>query len=499
MNRRTNVDDSGSILPLVLVVSVVLALVVVAIASYATSALKLGHTVEESGDRVAAAEGGLDWALDRYTKGLTTCASGSGVETTEFQGDVNGLNAEVTCRLVGAALPAGSGFAAVMTGEYLTATDPLLQRGGANSESKDIRGPIYMERPNISLTAPVDVVNGHLLYQQDPPACDGHYIESNPTLDSDFTLRPPGLSYCTNQTWHDLFEPNAPVIALPVAAAPSPIVDPNGCKIWFPGVYDGPASAPDFSGATPGQQTYNYFVSGDYYFDDVGEIDLKGAYVLAGYPGIRGPNLVKVKPGDTFDNNVCRHAWWYDGYFNPDEPADGVFGDRQGATWYLGGSSSIFINSNSALEIDGRPQGFLGTDKQARVSFQTINPGGSDGTDLTGMGEILTTKAGSGSQLAMRGLVWTPHSRFNFSNVANDVVAALQGGAVVSNLEIGAAAQTDGFAIEIASQPLETQFEVESTATNSGTVTVRAVLDYQPSPSDVTVISRRIMEITPES
>ena len=99
----------------------------------------------------------------------------------------------------------------------------------------------------------------------------------------------------------------------------------------------------------------------------------------------------------------------------------------------------------------------------------------------------------------MRGLVWTPHSRFNFSNVANDVVAALQGGAVVSSLEIGAAAQTDGFVIEIASQPLETQFEVESTATNSGIVTVRAIFDYQPSPPDVTVISRRIIEITPES
>ena len=96
MNRPTNVDDRGSILPLVLVVSVVMALVVVAIA-YATSALKLGHTVEESGDRVAAAEGGLDWALDRYSKGLTTCGSGSGVETTDFQGDVNGLNATVTC------------------------------------------------------------------------------------------------------------------------------------------------------------------------------------------------------------------------------------------------------------------------------------------------------------------------------------------------------------------------------------------------------------------
>ena len=113
MNHRSSVDDRGSILPLVLVVSVVLALVVVAIASYATSALKLGHTVEESGDRVAAAEGGLDWALDRYSKGLTTCSSGSGVETTDFQGDVNGLNASVTCRLVGAALPAGSGFSFV--------------------------------------------------------------------------------------------------------------------------------------------------------------------------------------------------------------------------------------------------------------------------------------------------------------------------------------------------------------------------------------------------
>jgi hypothetical protein len=492
-NRRR---DCGSILPLVLVVSVVMSMVVVAIASYATSTLKLGQAVEESGDRIAAAEGGIDYALDRYAKGLTTCGH-VGSELTTFEGDVNALEAEVTCTRIGDQLPAASGFALVMTGAGLTESDWLLSREGAESDTKEVRGPIYMEWPVFNGSpsqAPVSLVNGHLLHHDDDAACDDGYVESNLTLPDWFTIAAPGRSFCTTDTWADLFQPNRPIVGLiPSDVDPPPLVDPSGCRIWFPGTY---TTAPDFSGST-GQVTYNYFVSGNYYFLDTGEIDLKGSYVLAGYPGIRGPNIVELKPGDTFDNHVCRHAWWFDGYAELDPDGDviagsSILGDRQGATWYLGGTSSIFISSNSALEIDGRLQDFEGTALRTRVGLQTVD------TEVTGAGEILSTKGGSGSQMAMRGLVWTPESRFNFDNLANDVVVALQAGAVVSSLVAGAAAGTDGFLVEVSSQPVETQLRIESRATNSGTATSRAIVDYQPSPAEVSVISRRILDITPE-
>jgi hypothetical protein len=494
--QRATSKDRGAVLPLVLIVSVVLGLVVAAIATYATTTLRYGQVVEASSDRVAAAEGGLDWVLDRYDRGLTQCDSGTGAETLTFPDVINGLSPQVTCTLVGDGLPAASSYALVLTGEDLPAVDPraLLSRSGANSEAKEINGPIFMEDTTFDLSAPLELNNGWLLHHDD--SCTGSFVESSPTLPAQFTIGPPGQPYCTNQTWRDMFDPNRPIIDLPTNIAPAPQPDPNGCVIWQPGVYNG-TNVPDFDSSFGGGPTYNYFISGNYYFDDIGEMSLKGSYVLAGYPGIRGPNIVKVQPQDTFDNHPCREAWWYDG-FNPAVDPTKPFGDRLGATWYLGGSSWIDVEANSAIEISGRPQAFRNTNSSSRVSLQTIDPTDTGGTAVRGEGEIITTQGGSGSQMAMRGLVWTPNSTFNFDNLANDVVAALQGGAVVSTVEVGAAAQTDGFLIEVSGQPFETQLQIESTATNSGTVTVRAIVDYQPSPADVTIISRRVTDVTPE-
>lgn len=484
--------DRGVILPLVLVVSVILSVVVVAIASYAATTLRHGQVVEASSDRVAAAEAGLDWALDRYSRGLTTCDSATGQEVGVFPGEVNGLNARVTCTTVGAAIPGVGKYAIVMTGEDLpSVSDPLLSRSGANSESKEIRGPVYMERPTFGLLAPLTVVNGWLLHHDD--ACTGSFVTSNPPLSPNFAVAATEPTFCSDQDWTQLFGANDPVASLPSALAPPPQVDPNGCVVWSPGRYDS-SNVADFASSFGGGATYNYFISGEYFFDDLGELDLKGSYVLAGYPGIRGPNIYQIKPQDTFASHPCREAWWYDGFEATGLPR----GDRLGATWYLGGSSSVFVGGGSALEISGRLQDFNNTTARARVSLQTLDPGSANATTVRGAQEIVTTKSGSGSQLAMRGLVWAPYSSFSFDNVANDVVAALQGGAVVSALRAGAAAQTDGFLIEVSSQPVETQFLIESTATNTGTATVRAIVDYQPSPAEVSVISRRVVDVTPE-
>lgn len=485
--RRPTSDDRGAVLPIVLVVSVVLSLVVIGIATYSTATLRQGQVVEASSDRVAAAEGGLDWAIDRYSRGLTTCDSATGQETVTFDGAINGLRAEVTCTVVGSEIPGSGKYAVVLTGEELPASSALLSRSGANSEAKEIRGPIYMERPSIDVSAPLVLRNGWLLHHDG--SCTGSFVPSTPTLPGDFSIVSPGQPYCSDQNWEQQFEPNSPIPALPTAPpAEPPTVDPNGCMVWSPGVYTA-ANRPDFDSAFGGGPTYNYFISGNYYFDDLGEMDLKGAYVLAGYPGVRGPNIFQIKPQDTFDNHPCREAWWYDGFAAAGMPR----GDRRGATWYLGGTTSVFVGGGAALEISGRAQSFNNTATLGRVSLQALND-----TTVRGAQEILTTKSGSGSQMAMRGLVWAPYSSFNFDNIANDVVAALQGGAVVSRLAAGAAAQTDGFLIEVSSQPIETQLLVESTATNSGSATVRAILDYQPSPSDVSIISRRVRDITPE-
>jgi hypothetical protein len=492
----TERPDRGAILIIVLVVSVVLSLVVVGIATYATATLRLGRVVEESSDRIAAAEGGLDWALDRYDRGFTNCGSGIGEELSVFQGEINGLRPTVRCTLIGAGLVSSADYAVVITGEGVAASGKALLTitgGGSSGQAqKTFVGPMYMERLTFNMLADLDIEEGWLLHHED--GCAEAFTETTPGIPNEITFTTPGRgTFCTPSSWTDLFGPNEPTPIIPTTPIdPQPIVDPNGCQIWSPGRYE---TAPEFASPFVGNQpTYNYFISGNYHFANVGEIELKGAYVLAGYPGSRGPNIIQLKPQDTFDNHPCREAWWYDGFEDVSVPGQ-TRGDRLGATFYMGGTSSIFVSAGSAIEISGRRQAVTNS-ADARVSLQALS--GANASTLVGEQEILTTKSGSGSQLSMNGLVWAPNASFTFRNIANDVVAALRGGAVVATLDASAAAQTDNFLIEVSSQPSDTQLLIESTATNSGTATVRAVVDYQPSPAEVTLISRRVIDITPE-
>ena len=60
-NRR----DQGSILPMVLVMTVVLSAVVVSLASYVSAGLRFSTVVEDRADRLAAADGGLRYGIER--------------------------------------------------------------------------------------------------------------------------------------------------------------------------------------------------------------------------------------------------------------------------------------------------------------------------------------------------------------------------------------------------------------------------------------------------
>ncbi len=57
--------DQGTILPLVLVMTVVLSAVVVSLASYVSAGLRYSNVVEDRADRLAAADGGLRYGIER--------------------------------------------------------------------------------------------------------------------------------------------------------------------------------------------------------------------------------------------------------------------------------------------------------------------------------------------------------------------------------------------------------------------------------------------------
>ena len=67
-------------------------------------------------------------------------------------------------------------------------------------------------------------------------------------------------------------------------------------------------------GATPRPRStlngsYNYFQSGDYFLDGIGDWNVKNAFVLFGYPGESGPEHPGIQSNDSFATNPCRDAW----------------------------------------------------------------------------------------------------------------------------------------------------------------------------------------------
>lgn len=102
--------DRGGILPMVLVVSVVMSVVVIAVTTYTATTLRYGQVAEARANRLAAANGAMDDALEQLSIRSSVCSTqagaGDGVDTT-FPQEINGATAVVNCRVAAGQLPSG--------------------------------------------------------------------------------------------------------------------------------------------------------------------------------------------------------------------------------------------------------------------------------------------------------------------------------------------------------------------------------------------------------
>lgn len=498
MNSRTalfprqQATDRGSILIIVLVVSVVLSVVVVSLATYAATTLRYGQVVEESADRLTASDGGMDHVLEDLERRSSGCDSGLGGGAGGYQyafAAVNGLNPVINCRIIGGNASLIDSYAVVMTGAN-GQTGPMLHitnGGGSPQAIKIFEGRVYMAaKPSATTTdfnANLTIKDGDLWYSDGSCPQNGTVtdLKNDPIVGpslSRLSFVPTGRSTkCFIEPWADIFgtkRPDPPTSGqldnpalFPVRTGPT--VDIHGCSVWLPGRYN---QKPLFANGS-----YNFFRSGNYFFNNVGTINVEAAYVLAGYPGVSGPSVVGTGPGDTANTNPCRFEW--------------SNGDTSGATFYMGGSSAIEVKQNGSLEISGKRQGdhFVGLQALDAVPYAS---------SLSGDSRILLAVQGSNKELSVQGTVWAPNSGVGFDTLANDAVGALTAGAVVSELRAGAAANANGLLITVDAQPGEAQLLITSTATNGGTTVTRTIADYRPTDGAIAVVSRRVAEITPE-
>lgn len=499
-------DDRGTILPIVLIVVVVMGLVIVSLADYASTTLRYGQVVERSADRLAAANGALDNTLEAIDRKASLCAlsplaNQPGGYTFELGDEINGIEPTITCRSTGITDVTGvEEFALVLTSPrsfYGDNPDGLLNdallnvtQGGASANRKVVDGPVFMALPpndsaldTLNFNADLLIQNGDLWYSADGGTCPDPGAESLAGL-PDLEIAPAGYGIrCVADDWSTLFGSAKPIVP-PLTGfhfPPAPPADTSGlCHIWEPGEYSSPPALANNS--------YNYFKSGDYYFSfssSTPRWDIANAWAHFGPPTGPDPTITTFENGPTPSPHPCRLAW-LDDRINTVGPT--------GATIYLGGPSHIDVRSRGALVVTGRDRG------GRTVAIQALDVGDGDPTQrVDDTPRLVKVDSGSTSQISVEGLVWAPESSIEFRNVSNSAVAALTGGAVVGELHIGAPASATNFLVRSGDAPATVQLTITVTAISpaGGSTTVEAVIDYRDG--DYGLLSRRVRCVTPET
>jgi hypothetical protein len=461
-NRR----DAGAILPLVLVMSIVIALIVTALAGYVAAGLRFGHVVEERADRLAAADGGLRYGIERLSNGqYAACMSnlGNAGYTIEFPADVNGADVDVTCKQASGGISDIKAWAIIVTGAGVPNGQPTLTSQSGGGVQKLLGGPVWVTDPDktqTDLQAPVTIENGDVWYYRSD--CSASTLDVGPDLLFTPEFRGP---ICVNQPWDVVFDvPTVPNVPLTPALLPDTTTVP-GCTVFFPGMYVAP----------PPLSKNNYFMSGEYHFLDF-TWDITDATVVAGWA-----DFPRYGDEQFLSNAPCA----------PATDADAASGEQPGATFYLAGSSRIEVGGKGSLEILRRVQ------DDSFVSIQALRdmPAPYVNSTLGWNDDILWSQSGNNTDLAVHGLAWAPYASMTFGNVTNSANGQILGGAAFARIHLQASASASAFIIRVETSPALYSLLVKSVATLNGrSTTMHAVVQVDDQASKLAVNSLRVVD-----
>jgi hypothetical protein len=471
MRQRSNRDE-GMILPIVLVISMVSAMVVIALANYVTTDLRYGKVVEDRADRLAAADGGLRYGVEQLRNFhgqlgalCGTAAATGGGYTQQFPPVINGSTTTVTCRRVGSLISDVDGWGLIVTGEGVPNGQPMFAtKGAGQSENvKTFSGPVYIADPvRMDMGAKMEIDDGDLYYS----STNCNVPLSIPAIASGYLAFVPDFFRgveCADLPWTGLF--HAPTVpAPPTTLAPAPVVV-GACTVFSPGKYTSLALGND-----------NYFKAGEYYFENV-TIMVKNQTVVAGFPFSAGDSAKLTQP-------ACLTAQ------QADAAATAITGNG-GATFYLGGTSNIDIDNGGGFEIFRR---LIGNTYLSIYALSTSGAGYTAST-LGWNSWILETKSGSNNDVAVHGLFWAPVGAASLGNITNAANGQLLGGLVVARLDTQASASASAFSIGIETSPRDARYLLASTATLDGhSTTIQAVVQFRPTSSELAVNSWRVVD-----
>jgi hypothetical protein len=456
--------DAGSVLPLVLVISVVLSVMVAGLAGYVTTGLRYGSVVEERADRLAAADGGMRYAVERLKLGASRICATAGGDTIDPP-DTNGATVTVTCSQVGSGFDDTNGWAMILTGEEAPAAEPLIKTQSGVSVNKLVGGPVYMSRLGFDTSAPLQFRYSQLLYTGSDSNGDSAVdCDATPSIPANVTFDSTSLGLaCTTRPWSrdanpkGLFsEPNKGV--LPTNMNPSASFV-GSCKVFEPGHYT----------VQPTLGSHNYFRSGNYIFDGF-KLEVRNAKVTAGRAAGDGSD----GSAQFIPNTTCNTAR------NTDK---GTGVTTSGATFYLRNHAGFVLGANGTFEVMRRKQG------RSYVGIHVLDD------SFTYDENVILQGPGTNKDMVMHGLIWAPEARVTFDLVTNTANGQFLGGGVLSNVILESSASSVGFIIAVEPSDLQGKIQLDSVAELDGkSTTIRSIVDYRPTTGYTAVTSWRVID-----
>lgn len=404
--RRGIARDQGVVLPIVLVVSVVLALVVIGIARYGTTNLRYSQVTEARSDQLAAADAAMSYAVNLIKIGAADCIfNDQTIDLPQLVETFNGATGSVQCSQTGGGLDSAGLFAMVLTGEGVASNQYLVETSGGSV--KEFGGPLFMQRVT---PASFDLSNNNGLLLKHAPLL--HYEGTTPQcqtvseddLDDDVDFEPDAIfgPICTGDPWYDYgpggqtfdeppinaaFDPAwQDTVAVPATSGGSMVVydgsqpatytrlmpltgDPGdvnkivtirggytdipnaatgeNCRVFEPGRYVRPPNV---------LNSKVYFRSGDYLFDfrtTSGTPTNFAGWASASVANSEFEFDKTTATAGKLDPDVGIAAAVPNPTCQPQIDADGDFG----VTFYMSGRAHIALDTQAILEIMPRNQG----------------------------------------------------------------------------------------------------------------------------------------------
>lgn len=501
-------NDEGAVLVIVLLFMIAVAVLVGSLltatttAEEATSAQNLAHA------DVYAVDGGIEYGLEqlRGVNGATWCTGAS--SPVPVPATVNGATVTVSCN------PASTEFKRI-SNWALVSMDPgafngLQTQSGASSPI-EILGPTFVEGgmnlksqlqidrrcagSNIppGLTPGCTAADGNGFIFQYSTNCSSVTSPSTYALNTGSKAVPPFGTGPPNGNW--ACTSSLPPISVPTPTKPGlpaapPIVTPSCTELW-PGHYTAVGTAATASSMPlPNNLTGvkgAYLVSGTYYFDNVGTIDLGGT---ASATQLFGGQPTGAETQVTTAGSPCAS-----------DPVGWSTANGTGVELILGGTSAINANKGG-FELYTR---LAAGSTQLLPSLITVpavpapagsgQPAawgapwntGSDPTTVTGGSLILQSATGSQPNVAIHGFVYTPAGSWNLFGT-NNSVGEILGGMVGWDISLQKSASASNFSIATSESPF-TESNVLIAKVQYGGKVITATANVSISQTDAVTIN----------